>query len=231
MHRVGVGLILVSVLATSTACGGAGAADLQTFADSASYALGMNIAASIKREGAEIAIPKLLAGISDAMEDRTPALTEAQLGELLPRLVRQASEARSTRRLGAAEENQRLGQSFLSENGRRAEVTTTESGLQYEVTREGTGPHPTAADVVRVHYRGTLIDGTEFDATDRNGEGVTFSVGEVIAGWTEGLQLMSVGSVYRFYIPSRLAYGEPGYPPNIGPNQTLVFEVELLGIE
>ena len=231
MHRAGERLILITVLASATACEDSGTADLQTFTDSASYALGLNIATSIKREGADLAIPQLLAGISDALEDRTPAVTEAQLRELLPRLVQQATEARDARRIGAAEENQRMGQTFLAENGGRAGVTTTASGLQYEVTRESDGPRPTATDEVRVHYRGTLINGTEFDATDPNGDGVTFAVGEVIAGWTEGLQLMSVGSAYRFYIPSQLAYGEPGYPPDIGPNQTLIFEVELLAIE
>ncbi len=107
----------------------------------------------------------------------------------------------------------------------------TASGLQYEVVKTGTGPRPTASSTVKVHYVGTLLDGTEFDSSRRRGEPISFGLSNVIKGWTEGLQLMSVGSTYKFYIPGNLAYGENGSPPKIGPNAVLVFEVELLGID
>jgi len=110
-------------------------------------------------------------------------------------------------------------------------VQTTPSGLQYEVLTAAEGPKPTAESVVRVHYRGTLIDGREFDRSDPNGEGVSFALNQVIPGWTEAVQLMSVGSKYRFVVPPQIGYGEMGSPPDIGPNATLIFEVELLGIE
>lgn len=129
----------------------------------------------------------------------------------------------------ALEENLRLGTSFLEANKARDGVRTTSSGLQYEVLRSSDGPMPKAVDSVEVHYRGTFIDGTEFDSSYKRGEPARFPLDRVIRGWTEGLQLMSVGSKYRFFIPSQLAYGENG-PPAIGPGTTLIFEVELLGI-
>jgi len=122
------------------------------------------------------------------------------------------------------------GAAFRSKNGERAEVTTTASGLQYEVLTEGDGASPSRTDRVTVHYRGTLIDGTEFDSSYRRGQPATFPLNGVIAGWTEALQLMCVGSKHRIVLPPELGYGRRGAPPHIGPNATLVFDVELLGI-
>ncbi|HEX9729231.1 MAG TPA: FKBP-type peptidyl-prolyl cis-trans isomerase [Gemmatimonadales bacterium] len=123
------------------------------------------------------------------------------------------------------------GRAFLEQNGRRPDVTTTPSGLQYEVVKQGDGRKPKATDVVSVHYRGTFIDGTTFDASDRNGAPVSFPLNGVIGGWTEGVQLMSVGSIHNLYLPPDLAYGARGAPPTIAPNTTLIFEVELVGID
>jgi FKBP-type peptidyl-prolyl cis-trans isomerase FklB len=127
-------------------------------------------------------------------------------------------------------ESKAAGDKFLAENGKREGVTTTASGLQYEVVKAGDGPKPVATDKVNVHYHGTLIDGKVFDSSVERGQPITFGVQEVIKGWTEALQLMPVGSKWKIYIPSQLAYGEQGAGGDIGPNEALIFEVELLGI-
>ena len=129
-----------------------------------------------------------------------------------------------------AESNRQQGEAFLGANGEKEGVTVRPSGLQYKVLRQGSGPKPTLSDRVTVHYRGTLIDGTEFDSSYARGEPASFAVAGVIPGWTEGLQLMSVGSHYCFFVPSDLAYGQKGAGDKIGPNVTLTFEVELLEI-
>ena len=129
-----------------------------------------------------------------------------------------------------SEANLKAGQNFLEENGKRPGVVVLASGLQYEIITEGTGPKPTAKDKVTCHYHGTLIDGTVFDSSVRRGQPATFPLNMVIKGWTEGLQLMTVGSKWRFFIPPQLAYGDRQVSAQIGPNSTLIFDVELLGI-
>lgn len=131
---------------------------------------------------------------------------------------------------GSPEENKAAGATFLAENGKKPSIKTTASGLQYEVLTEGKGKKPTATDNVTVHYKGTTIDGKEFDSSYGRGEPATFPLNGVIPGWTEGVQLMPEGSKYKFYIPSNLAYGEQGAGGSIGPNETLIFEVELIKI-
>jgi FKBP-type peptidyl-prolyl cis-trans isomerase len=129
------------------------------------------------------------------------------------------------------DENMKKGQEFLAQNGKKAGVKTTASGLQYEVIKEGTGKQPTAENTVTVHYTGTLINGKKFDSSVDRGEPATFPLKGVIAGWTEGLQLMKIGAKYRFYIPSNLGYGERGAGADIGPNETLIFDVELIDVK
>ncbi len=221
------GLALMTVAA---GCAGGGSANLETFNDSASYALGMAMATNLQREEIEVSVPNMIAGLEDAL-DEDAALTEIEMRGLTQRLAIQAGQARAARQQEQGGQNEAAGRAFLEENGARTEVTTTASGLQYEVLTEGDGPRPAATDRVRVQYRGTLIDGTEFDGSDPNGDGVAFALNRVIPGWTEGVQLMSVGSKYKFYIPGNMAYGPNGSPPVIGPNATLIFEVELLAIE
>ena len=131
----------------------------------------------------------------------------------------------------SAEENLSQGEAFLAENGKREGVITLPSGLQYEMMRDGSGDMPVATDTVVTHYRGTSIDGKEFDSSHRRGEPARFPVNRVIAGWTEALQLMKVGSKWKLFIPSHLAYGEQGAGRAVGPNATLIFEVELLAIQ
>jgi FKBP-type peptidyl-prolyl cis-trans isomerase FklB len=129
-----------------------------------------------------------------------------------------------------AEENRQAGEAFLAQNKSQAGVMTTPSGLQYKVITEGTGPKPTLADQVKAHYAGRLVNGKEFDSSYKRGEPATFPLGGVIRGWQEGLQLMSVGSKYELYVPGDMGYGPGGFPPDIGPNEVLIFEVELLEI-
>ena len=179
----------------------------------------------------EIDIDALKAGLDDAFEGRELKLDDVAREEIKNSAAEriQASQAKAVgERAKVAKE---AGEKFLAENAKRDGVTETDSGLQYEVLTPAEGDKPSAEDRVTVHYRGTLIDGTEFDSSYSRGEPVTFPLGNVIAGWTEGVQLMSPGAKYKFVIPASLAYGERGAGNRIGPNETLVFEVELLSIE
>lgn len=194
-----------------------------------SYALGVMTGNSLKSQGADIDPAKYIAGFQAALDGSvslTPAEVDAAVNEF--RVAMEAAQQRQ--RAAAAEENKLAGVKFLEENKARAGVTTTASGLQYEVLTAGTGPIPKASDTVTVHYRGTLIDGTEFDSSIGRGQPATFGVGQVIKGWTEALQLMPVGSKWKLVIPSELGYGERGAGRSIGPGAVLIFEVELLSI-
>jgi FKBP-type peptidyl-prolyl cis-trans isomerase FklB len=168
-------------------------------------------------------------GVEDALQGNEPAVPREEIQPALQAFAEEVQAAASAAREDLAVANEAAGRAFLEENAQREEVTTVESGLQYEVLREGDGPVPTAADQVQLHYRGTLVDGTEFDSS-YGGEPAVFGVGAVIPGFAETLQLMPVGSHYRVWIPSDLAYGPQGSGPLIGPNSVLVFEIELLDI-
>jgi FKBP-type peptidyl-prolyl cis-trans isomerase len=213
-----------------SACNAGSSADLESFESRASYAIGVNFGTSLRQDNVPLDMDAFIQGISDILENREPQLTNEEVGEALQELTRNLQVARAQQMEDASQRNIDEGQAYLVENGQRDGVTTTESGLQYEVITQGNGPTPSATDQVSVHYRGTLIDGTEFDSSYERGEPATFPVNGVINGWIEALQLMPVGSKYRLVIPSDLAYGERGSGPNIGPNATLIFEVELLDI-
>jgi FKBP-type peptidyl-prolyl cis-trans isomerase FkpA len=188
-----------------------------------SYALGMLIGASAKGTNIDVDIDALLAGVKDSVSGGKTKLTDAQARTLV-----QAAAQSSLEKKGAA--NLAAGKAFLESNGKKAGVKTTASGLQYEVIKEGKGSKPKATDTVTVNYEGKLLSGKVFDSSYERNQPATFPLNGVIKGWTEGLQLMGVGSKYRFYIPSDLAYGPNGTGGPIGPNETLVFEVELLAI-
>ena len=190
-----------------------------------SYALGMSLGNNLLQSGiTALDYTRLARGIQDVLEGRTPEMSyqEAQtaINNFFAELQRKAGQ-----------KNREEGQTFLAANAQRPEVVTLPSGLQYEVMREGTGAKPKPSDTVEVHYHGTLIDGTVFDSSVRRGTPATFGVTQVIPGWVEALQLMPVGSKWKLYIPSELAYGAQGAGGAIGPHTTLVFEVELLGIK
>jgi FKBP-type peptidyl-prolyl cis-trans isomerase FkpA len=206
------------------------AVELVTDQDKLSYAIGMNIAESLQQVASEIKIEILLRAIDDAFAKRPPLLTDQQSSEVMEAFSTRRRAEGEKQRTEMGDKNLREGKAFLETNAKAAGVVTTPSGLQYTVLTEGTGPKPKPTDKVRVHYRGTLIDGKPFDSSYDRGEPAVFQLNQVIRGWTEGLQLMNVGSKYKFVVPSELAYGPQG-PPAIGPNAVLVFEVELLGIE
>lgn len=192
--------------------------------DKVSYALGLSLGNNLLGSGVNaLNYAKLAQGIQDVMEQKTPEISyqEAQtvINEFFQALQEKVGEAAKAE-----------GKAFLTENAKRDDVVTLPSGLQYEVITKGTGATPNASDSVSVHYHGSLIDGTVFDSSVNRGEPATFGVTQVISGWVEALQLMPVGSKWKLFIPSELAYGAQGAGQSIAPHSTLIFEVELLGI-
>jgi FKBP-type peptidyl-prolyl cis-trans isomerase FklB len=210
--------------------GAAPAADaLSTPKAQASYAVGHNIGSSMREEGVTIDESAFMRGVRDALANAKPALSEEQLDAALRQLQIDLATQRAERTAALAKTNAEAGEAFLKANAAKPGVVTLPSGLQYQVITAGAGPKPTASSTVRARYRGTLLDGTEFDSSGQ--EAASFPVGQVIPGWTEALQLMPVGSKWRLFLPSNLAYGARGAGQEIGPNATLIFDVELLGIE
>ncbi len=190
-----------------------------------SYALGMSIAANLQKSGvAEIDVEAFTKGLKHHIEGTTTEISEEEAGKIINEYFAEIQSKQF-------EANIKAGKDFLSENAKKEGVVTLESGLQYEVMNEGDGATPKSTDQVKCHYHGTLIDGTVFDSSVQRGEPAVFPVNGVIAGWVEALQLMNVGSKWKLYVPSDLAYGERGAGQHIPPHTTLVFEVELLGIE
>lgn len=201
------------------------AQNLKTANDSLSYAVGVIWGQNMIQQGMnDVNVDQVAAAIKALMENKETAFDIKTANDIVKNYITAKKEAAKTKNL---EE----GREFLAENAKRPEVKVTESGLQYEVLKQGDGPIPTASDKVKVHYHGTLIDGTVFDSSVERGESIVFPVTGVIKGWVEALQMMPVGSKWKLYIPSNLAYGERGAGGTIGPNAVLIFEVELLGIE
>ena len=203
--------------------------DLTNPKQKASYAIGLNIGTTLKRQELDVDTKALTAGITDGFAGK-PALTEDEQKAVLMDLQKSVMARAEEKQNAAAETNLKAGEAFLAANAKKEGVKTTASGLQYKVINSGTGLSPKLTDVVKVHYHGTLIDGTVFDSSVQRNTPATFPVNGVIPGWTEALQLMKVGDKWQLVIPAKLAYGEQG-PGPIGPNSVLIFEVELLGIE
>ncbi len=224
-------LLVVGLLIAGTSCQQGGTKDVKlvTEIDSVSYAIGLLVGANNLKQlgsapgGDELDVAIMSSAFATASSEEELKITEEDANAMVQAFFQNAGQRKG-------QESLETGNAFLETNKAREGVVVTESGLQYEILTEGTGAKPTADNQVRVHYHGTLIDGTVFDSSVDRGEPASFGVGQVIKGWTEALQLMPVGSKYKLVIPSDLAYGERGAGGDIGPNATLIFEVELLEI-
>ena len=199
--------------------------------DKTSYALGMNLAENLKAQSVDIDPNMLLKGMKDVLSGGKTLLTTDEEHATLLELQSGLRKAQMEKMAKAGEKNKKEGEAFLAANKSKPGIVTLPSGLQYKVLHAGTGPKPTAADSVSCNYRGTLIDGTEFDSSYKRGEPTTFPVSGVIKGWTEALQLMPVGSKWQLFVPASLAYGDRATSAIIGPSSTLIFEVELVSIQ
>lgn len=202
----------------------------QTEKDKVSYGIGVQVARSLKAQDVDINPDLLVKGLKDALAGEKLLMSDDDLNNTMAAFQRELTQKEMQAKAKEAEDNKKAGEAFLAENGKKDGVVTLPSGLQYKVVKAGQGQKPTDADTVSCNYRGTLIDGTEFDKNEA-GKPATFQVGMVIPGFKEGLKLMPVGSTWQFFIPPELAYGERGAGNVIGPNTTLVFEVELLSIK
>lgn len=206
-------------------------AGLETGKEQASYMIGRDMARSLEDVKDKIDMEVLVDALQAGIAGEESRMTEAQLAQVREAFAREIQAARIAEMMAAAKENKAEGEAFLAANAEKPDVQVTESGLQYQVLREAEGPTPTGDATVRVHYEGSLLDGETFDSSYERQEPVQFALDQVVPGWQEGIALMPVGSKYRFWIPSELGYGEAGTPGGpIGPNEVLVFEVELLDI-
>lgn len=217
--------------ATAAKPGAATAPALKTNRDKASYAFGVNLAKNLKQEGVEIDPALLARGFKDGSGNGKLLLSDEEAQAALAAYAGEVRKKKEAELAVAGSANQKEGQAFLNANKAKPGVVTLPSGLEYKVITTGTGPKPTAQDTVACNYRGTLVNGKEFDSSAKHGGPVDIPVGGVIKGWTEALQLMPVGSKWELYIPGDLAYGPRQAGPDIGPNSTLIFEVELVSIK
>ena len=225
-HIIKAGILCLAVLTSGIAM----AAELETEAQKLGYIIGMDIGASLKQQGADLDLDALFDAVRATYYGEPLAMTPEEAATIRESFIAKRRAEAETERQSSAAGNAAEGDKFMLENRVKEGVVVTDSGLQYKVIQMGDGAKPAATDTVTVHYRGTLLDGQEFDSSYSRNQPMTFQLNQVIPGWTEGVQLMPVVSKFMFYIPPNLAYGANGGGP-IGPNSTLVFEVELLGIE
>jgi FKBP-type peptidyl-prolyl cis-trans isomerase FklB len=204
---------------------------LKTQKEKVSYGIGVDMSRNFKQQGIEFDADILMKGFKDQSSGGKLLMTEDDIRATLNAYQSEMMQKRAQAMKAAAEENKKIGEAFLAENGKKEGVVTLPSGLQYKILKTGDGRKPTEADTVECNYRGTLINGTEFDSSYRTGKPATFKVTGLIAGWTEALKLMPAGSKWQLFIPPQLAYGERGAGGAIGPNATLIFELELLSIK
>lgn len=230
-----VGICLAALLAAGAACGQEGGEkapppELRTFPQKGGYSLGMELGQMIQEMDADIDTDMLVRGLQDVLAGQEPAMNEEEAMTVRRAFYAKMREKAAKERTEQAKKNLEAGRAFLAENKKKEGVVTTETGLQYEVLKEGEGESPEPTDVVRVHYRGKLLDGTEFDSSYKRGRPAFFPVNRIIPGLSEALRLMKVGSKWKCFVPARLAYGERG-SEGIGPNAVLVFELRLIKIE
>ncbi len=211
---------------------------LTTLKDKVSYTIGLTIGRDLRDSGLDVDKALIIKGMDDALAGAEPLLTDEQCQAAMFQMQKQREMEQAQQQMATdpqikavAEANKAQGEAFLRANGQKEGVVTLPSGVQYKVIEQGDGPSPGLTDTVRTHYRGTLIDGTQFDSSYDRDEPAVFPVNRVIAGWTEALQLMKVGDKWQVFVPSDLAYGLLGRGEKIGPNATLIFEIELLDIE
>ena len=228
-------MMLIGLVACSKASGDTAKALTKESLDNqkkkVSYAIGLDIGQNFKARAMDIDLEILYQGLKDSQKADKPLLDKDEIQKVMTQFQQDMMKAEQEKRASQGQGNKAREEAFLKENSQKPGVKVTASGLQYKVITEGTGPLAKESDTVKVHYRGTLLDGTEFDSSYKRNEPAVFPLKGVIKGWTEALQLMKVGSKYQIFLPSSLAYGEQGAGQVIGPNATLIFEVELLGIE
>jgi FKBP-type peptidyl-prolyl cis-trans isomerase FklB len=203
---------------------------LKTQKEKESYVIGLLVGRDVVNKGVELNSDIFFKGFRDALAGAKPALSDADVQSTMEMLSREMTAKRQAEIAKASAENKKQEEAFMAENKKKEGVKTLSSGLQYKVLKEGNGPQPTLYDTVTVNYRGTLLNGTEFDSSYKRGQPATFPVNGVIRGWSEALQLMKTGSKWQLYVPARLAYGEAGTGGVIPPNAALIFEVELISI-
>jgi FKBP-type peptidyl-prolyl cis-trans isomerase FklB len=222
--------ILVSIFLLSGQGWAAEGTALKNDKDKLSYTIGVDIGKYLQQQAMDVDPDMIAKGLKDAMTGAKTALTDEEMHQITSAIQKETAEKRAVKMKAVAEKNKREGEAFLAENKKKEGVKILANGLQYKVIKDGKGQTPKLTDTVTTNYRGTLIDGTEFDSSYGRGQPAKFPVNGVILGWTEALQLMKVGSKWQIFIPSNLAYGEMGAGNVIGANQTLIFEIELISI-
>jgi FKBP-type peptidyl-prolyl cis-trans isomerase FklB len=222
---IGIFLLVPALLCSQ------GKEPLKTQKEKVSYSIGLDFGKNMKRQSIDLNLDLLLRGIKDGMNDTKPALTDTEIQECMGAFQKEMMAKMSENSKKAGEKNKKEGEVFLAENKKKPGIIALPSGMQYKIMKEGTGKSPKSTDTVTTHYRGTTLDGKEFDSSYKRNEPASFPLNRVIAGWTEALQLMKVGSKWQLFIPSNLAYGENGAGQDIGPDATLIFEVELLAVK
>ena len=227
MYKTFAKLTLATSISLALALPSLAVAAPKTEEERIGYSLGIMVGRQLQQDISELDVDSFSAALKDLYKGNTPSINDEEIGQILDQLQQKMAAEAQQKEAAAAEENLAKGQKFLAANAKKSGVKTTKSGLQYKIVKQGKGKKPTATASVKVHYEGKLIDDTVFDSSYERGEPVNFKVNQVIAGWQEALQLMPEGSEWMVYIPADLAYGPAGAGGSIGPNETLVFKVEL----